>query len=123
MVRDEIVWVRGGVAGAVHDITIARESLTQHMRNREAILGDKGYQDRSGKFITPKKGRNLTESEGEDNCKLEKERGRVERIIRRVKGFRIVKEPFRNDRTKHAKVFMVCCQLTNIKMIFSPLRK
>ena len=38
MKRGEIVWVRGGIAGAVHDITIAQESLVKNLMIGEAPL-------------------------------------------------------------------------------------
>ena len=123
MERDEIVWVRGGVAGSVHDITIARQCFTQHLLPGEAALGDKGYQDSNGHFITPVKGSALSEEDEHWNNAVEKKRKRIERVNKRVKEFRIVKEPFRNDTAKHAKVFRVVCKITNVKLLFWPLNK
>ena len=122
MKRDEIVWVRGGIAGAVHDITIAKESLVKNLMIGEAPLADRGYQTASGNFVTPVKNARTLE-DIHYNTMLEKRRWRIEAVNKRLKIFRIIKESFRSDIEKHAKIFIVICHITNIKMISNPLKR
>ena len=79
MKRDEIVWVRAGIAGAVHDITIAKESLVKNLMIGEAPLADRGYQTASGNFVTPVKNARTLE-DIHYNTMLEKRRWRIEAV-------------------------------------------
>jgi hypothetical protein len=122
MKLDEIIWVRGGVVGSVHDLTIARECLVHVMSNNENALADSGYQG-DNHFVTPHKGLNLAPEQINFNSILQRHRCRVERVNKHIKIFKAVRLPWRHNLEKHAIDFMVVCNLTNINLLCHPLKK
>jgi hypothetical protein len=117
-----LVWVGGPVAGAVHDMTLARKSgVLDLLGENEFILADKGY---VGHFciITPFKGE-LTEAEKAINHFLGSRRWIVEHIIKRIKNFNCLRQKWRHSRTLHKYVFYVITEIVNIDLHFRPVRK
>jgi hypothetical protein len=85
--------------GAKADITIYREEPIAALLREKPRMGDKAYCDKKHPEIeTPVKkppGKELSEEQTASNKELSKKRVRVEHGIRRVKGWRIVRDEYR----------------------------
>ena len=121
MVSPEIIWCNGPYKGSVHDLTIARDSLVQQLNEEEALLGDKAYIGEQC-FITPFKPAQ-GQFEREFNILLYRYRQNIERIIKRMKIFRCIKEEWRHDISLHYLVFIVIANITNLNLLEKPLNK
>jgi hypothetical protein len=117
----QIIWINGPYKGSIHDITIAHDQLLDHLLEGECLLGDKGYVGDSH-FVTPFK-----PAVSHEQCCFNKEvythRQSIERIIKRIKIFRSVKDVWQHDVELHKFVFHVVAQITNINLIEKPLTK
>lgn len=120
-----IVWVRGGVPGSVHDLTLTRNTgLMRQLLPGELLFADKGYIGEP-QIVTPFKGRRaeLPPQQLAWNDALNPHRTIVENSLRRICKFRILKVKFRgNDITDHHQIFCVCAQLAQLDIFFHPLR-
>lgn len=102
----EILDIDAGHRGPKADIKLYEESqlkekLPEALRDKP-ILGDKAYADQKHpEMTTPTKkpkGSELTPEQQERNREVSKQRVRVEHGIRRVKGFRILRDQYRMAR-------------------------
>ena len=92
----EIIQVNGGFRGPKSDIEIYRATRLAKGWQEKPKIADKAYIGE--KIQVPKKkpkGGELTEAEKAVNRELSQKRIRVEHSIRRVKGFRIVRDEYR----------------------------
>lgn len=131
VVTGEIVWVGGPIGGSVHDMLLLRMGgLLDRMEPGEKMLADKGYvgEDESDKILTPtKRDRGMEERDLPvevqlRNRKIQNVRVLVEHSIGRIKRFSILRDRFRNVLEMHGMVFRVCCKLTNLDLVYFPLR-
>lgn len=118
-IHPQIVWCNGPFKGSVHDLTIARSDLIHLLNEGEALLADKAYLGEEC-FITPHRPAR-TETEKQFDAIVNKHRQRIERINKRIKHFRSVKEIWRHDISLHHFVFIVVTHITNINLIEKPL--
>ncbi len=92
----EIIQIDAGFDGPKADIEIYRDTKLKKEWLEKPKLGDKAY---LGEDIeTPKKkpkGGELTEEEKENNRELSARRIRVEHAVRRVKGFKVMRQDYR----------------------------
>jgi hypothetical protein len=117
-----IVWFHGAFRGGMHDLNIFRSKLLPLLEPGEMILADRGYVG-SMSIITPTKGspfRAFVRSP-EDSI-LNKVRAKVEIVIGRMKYFNILTDKFRGDLKTHRGIFDVICRLTNLMMMYEPLK-
>jgi hypothetical protein len=115
-----IVWLYGCVPGSYHDLTITRMSgIAQHLLPGEFLFGDKAYTDPC--FISPVRGlpEHLTVDQKTYNLVHSSIRVKVENTFARVKNFKIMSCPFRNDLTLHPIVFYVICNLVNVDIFLN----
>jgi hypothetical protein len=89
-----IVWLGGGVSGAVHDMTIAKDGLLQQYPDK-LFISDKGYFGNE-QFITPFKSPS-TEAEQLWNSILRSLRVSVEHTYGRIKIFHCLNTPWRHN--------------------------
>jgi len=124
-----ILCVFGPTPGAVHDITAIRDTeLIAYVINKdptELILADKGYLGEPI-FVHPYKsnrGHNLTPEEEAFNTVLASVRQIVECSIQQLKIFGVLGRSgkFTCCHEKHAQVFNVCAQITNILLERNPV--
>jgi len=118
-----IVWVNGGFAGSIHDLTIATHRLVTRLLHGERVLADKGYRG-NVIFLTPVQGKwdYLTLSQQAWNLvhtRLHWEH--IERINKRLKQWRFLKHPWRHGVSRHHLAFYVAAKLTNVSLVFHPL--
>jgi hypothetical protein len=125
----KIHFVTGPIPSSVHDITqIKRSDIWKKLSPHELIMGDKGYIGLY-RIITPYKeyqnGDLFTPEMWARNKIIASPRQIVECVIRRIKVFGVLgnRGRFRSNRDFHEKVFMVCCQLTNITIDLRPVWK
>jgi hypothetical protein len=87
-----IVWVSGGLPGAVHDLKAARiwGVLRALAATGLIVLADKGYQGAGEPLITPYKGRNKPEPKKQANRSHARLRGPGERANAQLKAWRIL---------------------------------
>jgi hypothetical protein len=116
-----ILWVFGGVPGAVSDSTLLRISgLLDQMEPGEFLLGDKGYHGMRG-VITPEKRKRLSAQEELDAAMINEHRVTVERTIGRFKFFQILSHKWRHSRGKHRLMFSTIAHIVNIDLRYRPL--
>jgi hypothetical protein len=125
-----IVWLGGGVFGAIHDLTLCRSSgILDCLLANEGLFGDKGYVGEL-RLLCPFRGRseNLTLSELQWNEFINKYRVIVENALGRICKFKIVTDDFRsgnnlNERVKlHRTVFYVVSNIAHLDILQNPLR-
>ncbi len=96
--RGEIIQIDAGFDGPKSDIEIYRDTKLKKEWREKPKLGDKAY---LGEDIeTPQKkpkGGELTEAEKAQNRELSSKRVIVEHAVRRVKGFKILRQDYRLD--------------------------
>lgn len=101
----EILDILAGFRGPESDIEIYRDTkLPKEIREKPKI-GDKAYLGEDIK--TPKKkpkGGELTEKEKEENRELSGKRIKVEHAIRRVKGFKVLRQDYRLENWMFPKI-------------------
>lgn len=106
-----IVWVNGPFpCGSFPDLKIAREWIVFKLKKDEKILADGGYSDKNVFFDTPTGYR----SPFQRMKKLA--RARHETVNKRIKQFKIFKDSFRHDVTKHGFCFRACANITQISI-------
>ena len=96
--QGKILDITSGHRGPKADVKIWNETELPKPLKEKPKLGDKAYQGADKPTITPKKkpkGGELTEEEKENNRQISQERIHVEHSIRKVKGFRIVRDEYR----------------------------
>ncbi len=92
----EIIQIDAGFDGPKSDIEIYRDTRLKKQWLENEKIGDKAYLGEDIK--TPKKkpkGGELTDEEKEKNRELSAKRIRVEHAVRRVKGFKIMRQDYR----------------------------
>jgi len=119
MTTHQIIWIHGPFKGSVHDMKIFHLLLDDMIgRDGEMAMGDKGYIG-ACRVLTPfKPPRN--HSERLFNKKHYAIRSDVERTIKRIKVFNILKSKFRHSLGKHKIIFHVCSYITNLSFIYHP---
>lgn len=97
--RGEILHINAGHRGPKADLRLYQETVLPKEIAQKPQVGDKGYQNEENQQMkTPQKkpkGGELSEEQKEENKQLAKERVVVEHAIRRVKGFRIMRDEYR----------------------------
>jgi len=122
-----ICCIFGPDPGAVHDLTAVRDSelIASRSDPTELILADKGYVGEPI-FVRPYKanrGHNVTPQEEAFNTVLASVRQIIECTIQRLKIFGVLgrRGKFTCREDKHAAVFNVCAQITNIALERNPV--
>jgi len=116
--RDGIIcWHHGPRAGAVHDLTVTRESgLFKQLALGEKLLADKAYIGEQA-CITPfRRTAELTPNQLDFNSLLNHYRVEVERTFARIKSFRALATAWRHPLDKHVIIFNLACHITNINI-------
>jgi hypothetical protein len=113
-------------SNSIHDFKIAKKSGLDDLlkENDEIAIGDKAYKG-SYQFVTPHKvykGKQLTEEQKKENKILESKRHIVENMNKRLKHFRVIKDTWRHDISKHPQVFNIVAMLTNLDLMMHPLK-
>ena len=105
--------------GKEHDFQLFKRSLVKPLKQIE-ILADKGYQGikkihrLSYTPIKKKKKQPLASTEKEYNRELAKQRIYIEHVIRCLKIFRILAQPYRNRRRRFGLRFNLIAGLYNL---------
>lgn len=118
-VHCRILWILGPFPGTVHDLRIARTSFVLQLLRGEKALADKAYVG-DAHFLTPHRPA-VTAEQKEWNALMNQHRQMVERMIKRMKQFRAIKETWRHDLPLHPYVFTVVGNLTNLCLLHQPL--
>ena len=111
-------------AGKEHDFHLFKRSRVK-LKKETKCLADKGYQGMQKLHPNnqlPKKklkGKQLSQLDKEINQSLERTRGIVERIIGRLKVFKILAEIYRNRRKRFGLRFNLIAGLYNYELGFS----
>lgn len=102
-----IVWAHGGYpCGEYPDLKLARDLYLRNVRNGEKTLADKGYKDKMF-FILPSK----------ENKHFHKRiMARHETVNKRLRQFEILKKTFRNNLSKHPKVFHAVVNVSQLSL-------
>lgn len=93
-----ILAVSSGHRGPKADVKIWNETALPEPLKEKPKIGDKAYQGAEKATLTPKKkpkGGDLSEAEKAENKRLSQERIYVEHSIRKIKGFRVVRDEYR----------------------------
>jgi DDE superfamily endonuclease len=106
-----IVWVNGPYpCGSFPDIRIARDWLYSKLPRGEKYIADSGYKDGGEHSITPSGINNQFEK------MAAAARARHENINGRIKVFKILSTPFRNERGKHWWCFHSIVNMLQLEM-------
>jgi len=111
--------VYGPHKGSVHDLTIARHAIVNHLQQGEKGVGDKAYIG-SEHFFAPFKPAE-TEAQQKYNIIHHKHHQNIELLNRRIKCWCILKGSYRHDIETHHFIFYLICYITNISLLESPL--
>jgi len=108
--------------GAANDNTIS-ESIKDKMVFGEVGIGDKGYRHDKYSWLVPRPGRKVQQDKNDKtfNYKIHAVRQTVERLIKRIKTFNVIKVQWRWSIDLHIKCFKVICKLVNLALAFEPL--
>jgi hypothetical protein len=121
--RHIILWVAGGVGGAVyHDLALAQAGLLNRAPTAK-FLADKGYIG-DEHFVVPLKqfrDREFTQAEENYNMNINRMLVLVEQLIGRFKKFQCLKAQWRHPREMGPIVFGVIAEIVNIDVFFHPL--
>ena len=96
--KGRILDISSGHRGPQADVKIWNETKLPDEIKEKPKIGDKAYQGAEKETLTPKKkskGGELSEAEKEENRRISQERIVVEHGIRKVKGFRILRDEYR----------------------------
>ena len=96
--KGRILDVSSGHRGPKADVRIWNETELPEELKEKPKLGDKAYIGADKPTLIPKKkpkGGELSEEEKEENRRISQERIYVEHSIRKVKGFRVVRDEYR----------------------------
>ena len=96
--KGRILDISSGHRGPKADVKIWNETKLPDEIKEKPKIGDKAYQGAEKETLTPKKkpkGGELSEAEKEENRRISQERIVVEHGIRKVKGFRTVRDEYR----------------------------
>lgn len=96
--KGRILDVSSGHRGPKADVKIWNETELPEELQEKPKVGDKAYIGAEKPMLTPKKkpkGGELSEAEKADNRRISQERIYVEHSIRKVKGYRVVRDEFR----------------------------
>lgn len=109
----DLVWVNGPYEpGIWNDISIFRNSLLLHLDVGERVEADDGYRGLSPEFV---KCPASIGGHGETTESMQSlVRRRHETVNKRFKQFKILKEMYRGDITKHGLAFRVCAIVTQL---------
>lgn len=114
---DDIVDVLVGAEGPRSDQSLLREQQ-RHFDERQAFMGDKGYQGvehtRTPMKKPPK--RELTSEQKDANRELAQDRIFIEHLIRVVKIWRIAQERFRLQSQHYITAIKVVCGLVRLRL-------
>jgi DDE superfamily endonuclease/Helix-turn-helix of DDE superfamily endonuclease len=113
----DVIDLEVGKQGKASDINLFREQQKKFESNQK-FTGDKGYQGGTN-INTPQKkpkGKELTESQKEENKLVSSERIYVEHMIRLFKIFRIAKERFRMNSDKYEQIILTVCGLVRLRI-------
>lgn len=122
-----IVWVSGPWKGAASDPTIAKTSgIKDHLLEGKSIMADKIYKGDKEVFLCPFSGHrySLDDSMKEHNFEVYSARQSVERVIRRLRNFKVMKKKWTHQSIAlHTLCFQVLSKLVNLCLMFEPLDK
>lgn len=113
----DVIDLEVGKQGKASDINLFREQQKKFESNQK-FTGDKGYQGGTN-INTPQKkpkGKELTESQKEENKVVSSERIYVEHMIRLFKIFRIAKQRFRMNSNKYEQIILTVCGLVRLRI-------
>jgi hypothetical protein len=107
---------------AASDNTVSQELKTK-MLPGECGMGDKAYRTDRIHWLVPRPGRKATHTTGDlaYNYNIHAVRQTIERLIKRIKQFNVIKLPWRWSIDFHKKCFMVMCKLVNLTLLTEPL--
>jgi hypothetical protein len=119
--------VLGPIGGRWPDVTLCKRfgllSKDFSTNDYEKFLGDKGYQGLP-EFITPHKGKQLTNFQIADNEKIGEVRVIIENVFARLKHWQCLKQKFRHSLSLHTIVFKVVCNLVQLDFMCNrPVRQ
>jgi len=118
--QGEIMDISAGFPGPVSDIKIYRATRLPKEIGEKPKIGDKAY---LGEDIqTPRKkpkGGELSEAEKQQNRELSRKRIKVEHSIRRVKGFKILRQDYRLENWFYPKIAETIVGLIQFSRIIS----
>ena len=80
-------------------------------------MGDKAYVGEDI-IVAPIRGNNLSVQQRAYNSHINRYRIIIENTFSWLKKFEILKQKYRNNLENHQQVFFICCELTNIKILF-----
>ena len=113
----DVIDLEVGKQGKASDINLFR-AQQKKFDSHQKFTGDKGYQGGTN-IKTPQKkpkGKELTESQKEENKVVSSERIYVEHMIRLFKIFRIAKERFRMKGDKYEQIILTVCGLVRLRI-------
>ena len=107
-----------------NDVTITLQSGLRFLLSpNEAGIADKGYRNDRITFLSPLSGHRFSLSNDENafNFLIYYARQSVERVLRRLTIFQILRYCWRYSLFLHALVVCVCAKLTNLNLLIKPL--
>lgn len=126
----KIIWISGPYPSRRTDLAIFRSGgLQWRLEKGERICGDRGYvsKDLERIILAPKKkprNAELTAHAISSNININFQRELIEHVFGRMKKFKAVGSIWRGqDLVYLRKVFWVCCALTNIDIMCSPVHE
>ena len=114
---DYIVDILVGADGPCSDPSLLREQPT-HFDERQAFMGDKGYQGvaRTRTPVKKPRKRDLTLTQNEANREFAQDRIFIEHLIRVIKIWRIAQERFRLRSQYYVTAIQVVCGLVRLRL-------
>jgi hypothetical protein len=112
--------------GNVHDFKLCKETLLSMLFLSIIILADSGYQGireyHEWSLIPVKKSKNgsLSDIEKLYNKELSRRRVFIENINAKIKVFKIMAYPYRNQRSRHLLRTKLVCAILNAEKNFAP---
>jgi hypothetical protein len=104
------IWIEGPYRGSINDLTIFRRKLKGKIPTGKLVIADKGYKGEA--MIT------VPNPLDESEVGIFKSRVRSlhETFNRRLKIFKVLREPFRSDVLKHERVMRAIAVLTQFSI-------
>ena len=120
--------VSASVPGAVHDLTLLRESGALDRLEEGAAMFDSGYQgvkkDAPERSLyhpfRASRGHPLTEEQKEWNRLLSQYRIKVEHTLAQLKVYEALNQVYRHPRDRYNDIFLIVAGLTNRRLGFAP---
>jgi DDE superfamily endonuclease len=119
-----VCWLSGPYYGAASDATILVASgFKDSLDSNESVMADKIYKGDRRAFLCPLTGTRFSlDDEGKNyNFLVYSGRQAVERLIKRLKNFHVLKDIWRPEIWLHTKCVTAVGKLVNLFLIFEPL--